>query len=65
MNTKPDMPLGLNETQAQAKIAREGFNELSSSKPRNLFAIVLGAVREPMFLLLVACGTLYLTLGDV
>lgn len=65
INTKPDMSLGLSETQAQAKIAREGFNELPSSKPRNLFAIALGVVREPMFLLLVACGTLYLILGDV
>lgn len=44
MNTKPDMSLDLNETQAQAKIAREGFNELPSSKPRNLFAIALGVV---------------------
>ena len=65
INTKPDMSLGLSETQAQAKIAKEGFNELPSSKPRNLFAIALGVVREPMFLLLVACGTLYLILGDV
>ena len=65
MNTKPDMSLDLNETQAQAKIAREGFNELPSSKPRNLFAIALGVVREPMFLLLVACGTLYLIFGDM
>lgn len=59
------MSMGLSESQAQAKIAKEGFNELPSSKPRNLFAIALGVVREPMFLLLVACGTLYLILGDV
>ena len=65
INTKPDMSLGLSENQAQEKIAKEGFNELPSSKPRNLFAIALGVVREPMFLLLVACGTLYLVLGDV
>ncbi len=64
INTKPDMSLGLSETQAQEKIAKEGFNELPSSKPRNLLAIALGVVREPMFLL-VACGTLYLVLGDV
>lgn len=59
------MSLGLSETQAQEKIAKEGFNELSSSKPRNLFLIALGVVQEPMFLLLVACGTLYLILGDL
>ena len=55
---------GLSETQAQEKRAKEGFNELPSSKPRNLLAIALGVVREPMFLLLVACGALYLILGD-
>ena len=65
MNTKPDMSQGLSETQAQEKIAKEGFNELPSSKPRNLLVIALGVVREPMFLLLVACGALYLILGDV
>jgi Ca2+-transporting ATPase len=65
INTKPDMSQGLSETQAQEKIAKEGFNELPSSKPRNLFSIALGVVQEPMFLLLVACGTLYLILGDL
>ena len=65
INTKPDMSQGLSENEAQEKIVRDGFNELPSSKPRNLFAIALGVVREPMFLLLVACGTLYLILGDV
>jgi len=65
INTKPDMSQGLSENEAQEKLVREGFNELPSSKPRNLFAIALGVVKEPMFLLLVACGTLYLILGDV
>ncbi len=59
------MSQGLSETQVQEKIAKEGFNELPSSKPRNLFSIALGVVQEPMFLLLVACGTLYLILGDL
>ena len=65
INTQPDMLQGLSENEAQAKLEREGFNELPSSKPRNFFAIALGVVKEPMFLLLVACGTLYLILGDV
>jgi Ca2+-transporting ATPase len=43
----------------------EGFNELPSSRRRNIFAIAFGVVREPMFLLLVACGTVYLILGDI
>ena len=65
INTKPDISQGLSENEAQEKLVREGFNELPSSKPRNLFVIALGVVKEPMFLLLVACGTLYLILGDV
>lgn len=56
---------GLSAEKAVEKIKSEGFNELPSSKPKNLFAIAFGVVKEPMFLLLVACGTLYLVLGDM
>ena len=43
----------------------EGYNELPSSRPRNLFQIALGVLKEPMFILLVVCGSLYLILGDL
>jgi Ca2+-transporting ATPase len=56
---------GLSENEAAQRLKEEGFNELPSSKKRNLFAIAFGVVREPMFLLLVACGTLYLFMGDM
>jgi P-type Ca2+ transporter type 2C len=56
---------GLSEEAVNEKIAKEGFNELPSSKPKSLLALGWGVVKEPMFLLLVACGTLYLVLGDV
>jgi len=56
---------GLSEETVKAKIIKEGFNELPSSKPKNLITLAWGVVKEPMFLLLVACGTLYLALGDV
>ena len=56
---------GLTEKEAKDKLLSEGFNELPSSKPKNIFQIALGVVKEPMFLLLVACGTLYLILGDI
>lgn len=56
---------GLNEETVKEKIAREGYNELPSSKPKNFLTLAWGVVKEPMFLLLVACGTLYLVLGDV
>ncbi|MEI6750841.1 MAG: HAD-IC family P-type ATPase, partial [Bacteroidota bacterium] len=56
---------GLSEDQAIEKLAKEGYNELPSSKPRGILPILFGVVKEPMFLLLVACGTLYLLLGDL
>ncbi len=56
---------GLTENQAKDKLLSEGYNELSSSKSQNIFHIALDVIREPMFLLLVACGTLYLILGDI
>jgi len=56
---------GLSEEAVKSKLARDGFNELPASKPKNLLLLVWGVVKEPMFLLLVACGVLYLALGDV
>lgn len=56
---------GLTEAEAAEKLRLEGYNELPSSKPKNFFSIAIGIFKEPMFLLLVACGTLYLILGDI
>ena len=58
-------PKGLSQKEASEILQKEGYNELPSSKPKSVFKIALGVVKEPMFLLLVACGTLYLTLGDI
>src|SRR4030042_1548073 len=56
---------GLTEAEATDQLQKEGYNELPSTKRRSILAIVLEVVREPMFLLLVACGAIYLLLGDV
>jgi Ca2+-transporting ATPase len=56
---------GLGEAEASSRLREEGHNELPAGKPRSGWAIALGVVTEPMFLLLVACGVLYLLLGDV
>ena len=58
-------PKGLSHKEASDILQKEGYNELPSSKPKSVFKIAFGVVKEPMFLLLVACGTLYLTLGDI
>ena len=56
---------GISQKEASEILEKEGYNELPSSKPKSVFNIAFGVVKEPMFLLLVACGTLYLTLGDI
>ena len=55
---------GLTSLEAGEKLRLEGYNRLPSSKPGNILSIALGVIREPMFILLVACGSLYLVLGD-
>jgi Ca2+-transporting ATPase len=56
---------GLSEEEAARRIREEGYNEIPSTRRRSIFAIAAEVVREPMFLMLVACGVLYLLLGDL
>ena len=56
---------GLTEEEVMERLAQDGYNELPSAKKRSLLHIVFEMVREPMFLLLIACGLLYLLLGDM
>ncbi len=56
---------GLTQAEAEDLLNRVGFNELPSTRPRSILAIALDVVREPMFLLLVAGGLIYLLLGDL
>jgi Ca2+-transporting ATPase len=55
---------GLSEQEAAERLECDGYNELPSTKRRRVLEITLEVVREPMFLLLAACGTIYLILGD-
>jgi len=65
LNITSEKYKGLTISQAKEKLLTEGYNNLPSSKPKNFFSIALGVVKEPMFILLVACGTLYIVLGDL
>ena len=56
---------GLSEEVASRKLEKNGYNELPSSEKRSVLNIVLGVFKEPMFLLLIACGSIYLVLGDL
>ena len=55
---------GLSETEAAARLEAEGANELPGGGERTLLAIVRDVLREPMLLLLLAAGLIYLLLGD-
>jgi Ca2+-transporting ATPase len=57
-------PGGLTEVDASARLSRDGPNELPVSRPRSLLRLVRDVVTEPMFLLLVGCGAIYMVLGD-
>lgn len=54
---------GLTTDEAELRLKTEGYNELPSSKRRTTWGIALSVAREPMFLLLVACGIFYLLAG--
>src|SRR5579859_8191573 len=56
---------GLTTAEAASRLAAEGYNELPAGQRRTLWGQVWGVVREPMFLLLLACGALYLLLGEL
>ena len=55
---------GLTSGEVKERINKFGYNELPASKPRTIFHIALEVIKEPMFILLVICGGLYLFLGD-
>ena len=57
--------VGLKEQEALRRLVRDGANELPVSRPRSMLRLVREVAFEPMFLLLVACGALYMVLGDV
>lgn len=55
---------GLSELEAVARLKQEGYNELPSSQHRSFLTIAWDIIQEPIFLLLLACGVIYLFLGD-
>jgi Ca2+-transporting ATPase len=58
-------PSGLSTAEAELRLRRDGPNELPGQRPRNLLAITLEVIREPMFLLLLGASSIYVVVGDV
>jgi Ca2+-transporting ATPase len=55
---------GLTENEAAARLAAEGYNELPSQKSQSNVALLTRVLSEPMLLLLLGCGTIYIFLGE-
>jgi Ca2+-transporting ATPase len=55
---------GLSEHEANERLKRDGYNELEGEKKKTIFAIIKNVVFEPIFILLISCGVIYLFLGD-
>ena len=62
--TQPQALTGLTAGEAARRLAADGPNLLPGSAPKTTFAIVRDVVTEPMFLMLLAAGGIYLALGD-
>ena len=58
-------PYGLSDEEAQQRRLADGPNELQSSKPRGIASIAIAVAQEPMFVLLIAAGSLYLLMGKL
>lgn len=55
---------GLSSDLAKKLLSQHGPNEISKDKPKGVGAIVLEVIKEPMFILLFCCGSIYIFLGD-
>ena len=58
-------PQGLSSQEAHARLLSEGANELPREKERSLWRILREVFEEPMLVLLLVGGLLYLLLGDL
>ncbi len=61
----PPAGTGLSQADAARRLAEDGPNALPGGQRRTLAAIAGETVREPMFLLLLGAGALYLAIGDL
>jgi len=55
---------GLTDEEVSLRRQAEGYNELPTQKKQTVLAIVLDVLKEPMLLLLLGSGLVYLLLGD-
>src|SRR5664279_2320348 len=56
---------GLTSTEAARRLAADGANELAQDGRRRVWQIAFEVLREPMLLMLLAAGAIYISLGDL
>ncbi|MEI6044277.1 MAG: cation-translocating P-type ATPase [Chloroflexota bacterium] len=65
VETEHEKMTGISEQEAAQRLKEEGFNELPSTKKRTFLTLAIEVISEPMFLLLIVGGIIYLILGDI
>ena len=55
---------GLSEKEAASRLQKEGYNELPSQRKQHVLTIFLHVILEPMLLLLIGAGLIYLFIGE-
>ena len=60
-----ELIMGMTDAEVRARLAEDGYNELPSTRKRQVWDIAWEVAREPMFMLLLACGLIYLLSGEI
>ncbi|CAG0997545.1 H+-transporting ATPase [Methanosarcinales archaeon] len=55
---------GLSEADVIKKFKEDGYNEIPSQEKQGIFTIFINILKEPMLLLLIGAGIIYLLLGE-
>jgi P-type Ca2+ transporter type 2C len=61
----PESLTGLSNEEAAKRLREDGYNELLSQKKQSIFSIFLNVLREPMLILLIVAGLIYLFIGEI
>jgi Ca2+-transporting ATPase len=65
MNAKKNYDItGITQQEALSHLEKYGHNELRSDSSRGIIRIIFSAIKEPMVLLLIGIGVIYLVLGE-
>jgi len=57
--------IGLSEEEVKNKLKSEGFNELPAKRKFGYLYLLVDVLKEPMLVLLIVCGIIYLILGSI